>query len=69
MATDHTVRIGRKNCRTTVYLESESVWVATGEYQRKTVEVKGTSEAAAIALWIQAARKLSTCESISSCTR
>lgn len=57
MATDHTVTVGRKRCRITVYPESESIWVAVGDYLKTSIEVKGASEAAVIVLWIEAARR------------
>jgi hypothetical protein len=57
MATDYTVRVDSKNHRITVYPESESVWVAVGQYFRSQIEVKGASEAEVVDLWVEAARR------------
>ena len=40
----------------TVYQKSKSVWIATGDYMGKTVEVKSSSSGSATKLWIDAAR-------------
>lgn len=40
----------------TVYQESETVWVAVGEYSGEHIEVKAPSENSAAALWREAAR-------------
>ena len=47
----HKVTVWGKPHEVTVYRESQAVWIATGRYMDKTIEVKGQSAPSAIKLW------------------
>ena len=53
---EHTVEVWGKPHKVTVHQKSKSVWVASGEYMGKHIEVKDRSASTAIAQWKEAAR-------------
>lgn len=55
MSREHTVKVWDKPHVVAVSRKSKTVWIAVGEYMGATVEVKGTSENAALKRWREAA--------------
>jgi hypothetical protein len=53
---EHSVDVWGKKQTVEVYQKSKSVWIAVGSYKGRTIEVKGSSESAAIGTWAKAAR-------------
>jgi hypothetical protein len=53
---ERTVRVYDKPCTITITRTSKTVWIATGEYMGRRIEVKGRSESSAANGWVQAAR-------------
>jgi hypothetical protein len=51
-----TIFVWETSCVISVHQQSESVWIAVGEYMGKLLEVKGPSAEAAVRDWAQAAR-------------
>jgi hypothetical protein len=47
----HKVTVWGKPHEVTVYRESKAVWIATGRYMDKPIEVKGQTAMSAIKLW------------------
>jgi hypothetical protein len=54
----HKVTVWGKPHEVMVYRESQAVWIATGRYLDKPIEVKGQSAMSAIKLW----RSTATCK-------
>ena len=47
----HDVQVGDRTCTVFVCQKSDTLWIAVGEHQGDRIEVKATSETAAIASW------------------
>lgn len=52
---EHKVMVWDEPYMVSVHSKSKSVWVASGEYLGKFIEVEGRSEGAAIIRWREAA--------------
>jgi hypothetical protein len=55
MVTRHMVRVLDRPQIVSIERTSRTVWVAVGEYNGERIEAKGSSEAAALAAWRDAA--------------
>lgn len=56
VSVEHTVPVWGKSYVVTVYQESKRAWIAVGDYMGERIEIKGSSEFAAVAHWRKAAR-------------
>ncbi len=53
---NHIVLVWDKPQEVSTHQNSKTVWIARGEYMGEQIETKGSSEAAAIKQWREAAR-------------
>jgi hypothetical protein len=49
------VKVWGRDVEITVYQKSKSVWIAVGDHNGESIEVKGASEGAAAKLWRETA--------------